>query len=97
MIDKCRFFLSSWFDKVIDYGDNFDLIVSNPPYIPFADISKLEPEVKFYDPLTALEGGEDGLRDYRRIAEIAPKLLNDDGFLLLEFGIGQTESLIDIS
>ena len=96
MIDKCRFFLSSWFDKVIDYGDNFDLIVSNPPYIPFADISKLEPEVKFYDPLTALEGGEDGLRDYRRIAEIAPKLLNDDGFLLLEFGIGQTESLIDI-
>ncbi len=94
--DRCRFFQSSWFNEKIDYGENFDLIVSNPPYIPTKDISGLEPEVKFYDPLTALDGGEDGLKDYRRIAAIAPKLLSDDGFLLLECGIGQSGEVIKI-
>lgn len=88
--DRCRFFNSSWFDDKFDYGSNFDLIVSNPPYIPTRDISGLDEEVKFYDPLTALDGGADGLKDYRRIAEISSQLLNDDGFLLLEFGINQS-------
>ena len=89
-VDRCRFFNSSWFDNKFDYGTNFDLIVSNPPYIPTKDISSLEDEVKYYDPLTALDGGADGLKDYRRIAEISSQLLNDDGFLLLEFGINQS-------
>lgn len=88
--DRCRFFNSSWFEDKFDYGSNFDLIVSNPPYIPTKDIAGLDEEVKFYDPLTALDGGADGLKDYRRIAEISSQLLNDDGFLLLEFGINQS-------
>lgn len=88
--DRCRFFNSSWFEDKFDYGRNFDLIVSNPPYIPTKDIAGLDEEVKFYDPLTALDGGADGLKDYRRIAEISSQLLNDDGFLLLEFGINQS-------
>lgn len=88
--DRCRFFNSSWFEDKFDYGSNFDLIVSNPPYIPTKDIAGLDDEVKFYDPLTALDGGADGLKDYRRIAEISSQLLNDDGFLLLEFGINQS-------
>ncbi len=96
LIDRCRFFQSSWFDERIDYGEKFDLIMSNPPYIPTGDISGLEPEVKYYDPLTALDGGIDGLRDYRRIADLAPQLLHDDGFLLLECGIGQARIIVDI-
>lgn len=94
--DRCRFFNSSWFDNRFDYGTNFDLIVSNPPYIPTKDISALDDEVKYYDPITALDGGADGLKDYRRIAEISSQLLNDDGFLLLEFGINQSQEVQNI-
>lgn len=67
----------------------FDLICSNPPYIPTAEILHLAPEVRDYEPLTALDGGEDGLRLLREITQGAPDFLTDGGWLLFEIGKGQ--------
>jgi release factor glutamine methyltransferase len=67
----------------------FDLICSNPPYIPTAEVLQLAPEVRDYEPLTALDGGEDGLRFFREIAQGAPDFLTEGGWLLLEMGKGQ--------
>jgi len=67
----------------------FDLIVSNPPYIPSADIRHLQPEVRDYDPRIALDGDEDGLAFYRLFANEAARWLKPGGTLLCEFGDGQ--------
>ncbi|HTD68057.1 MAG TPA: peptide chain release factor N(5)-glutamine methyltransferase [Candidatus Limnocylindria bacterium] len=74
-------------------GSAFNLIVSNPPYIPAAEISTLEPEVRDFDPKLALDGGEDGLDFYRRIAKEARAYLKPHGKLMLEFGDGQAVAL----
>jgi release factor glutamine methyltransferase len=71
----------------------FDLIVSNPPYIASAEIETLEPEVKDFDPRAALDGGADGLDFYRRLATEAKPFLKPDGKLMVEFGDGQAEDL----
>ena len=71
-------------------GERFDLIVSNPPYIPREDCGKLQPEV-LREPRMALDGGGDGLDFYRRIIREAPAHLTPDGRLLLELGDGEAE------
>lgn len=70
-------------------GGGFDLVVSNPPYIPSIDIVGLAIEVRENDPLAALDGGADGLSSYRIIVAEAPRLLKAGGHLVLELGIGQ--------
>ena len=72
---------------------NFDMIVSNPPYIPTAVIAKLQEEVKFYDPWIALDGREDGLFFYRRIIEESILYLKREGWLLLEIGCEQSRAV----
>ena len=67
----------------------FDAVVSNPPYIPTAEIDTLMDEVRLHDPLMALDGGEDGLDFYRKITEEAEKHLKKGGALFLETGKGQ--------
>lgn len=67
----------------------FDLIVSNPPYIPTAVIPTLDREVRDHDPHLALDGGADGLACYRAILRALPALLADEGRAILEFGAGQ--------
>ncbi len=67
----------------------FDIIVSNPPYIPSNDISTLEKQVKDYEPYCALDGGKDGLIFYRRIVEQSISYLKPGGLLAFEVGIGQ--------
>lgn len=67
----------------------FDLVVSNPPYIPTRDIDSLAREVREYDPRAALDGGADGLDAYRAIARQAPDMLRVGGVLIVEIGIGQ--------
>ncbi len=67
----------------------FDLVLSNPPYIPAADITGLMPEVARHEPRSALDGGDDGLDAYRRICAALPRLLAPGGFALLELGQGQ--------
>jgi len=77
-------------------GRKFDLIVSNPPYIPTAEIAGLQPEVRDYEPREALDGGPDGLDFYRSIIPAAPSCLAKDGWLLLEVGIGEAPEVIKI-
>jgi release factor glutamine methyltransferase len=73
---------------------NLDLIVSNPPYIPTDEISRLDPEVRDHDPRLALDGGADGLEFYRILARLGQQWLSASGCLLLEFGDGQAPALI---
>ena len=72
----------------------FDIIVSNPPYIPSADIEGLQREVRDYEPRLALDGGADGLDIYRKIAQEAMKYLNRGGTLIMEVGEGEAEAVI---
>jgi release factor glutamine methyltransferase len=74
-------------------GAQFDLIISNPPYIASAEIETLEPEVKDFDPRAALDGGADGLDFYRRLAAEAKPFLKPGGKIMLEFGDGQAEEI----
>ena len=77
-------------------GELLNAIVSNPPYIPKADIATLASDVKAYEPMEALDGGEDGLDFYRRLLAESGDLLKDGGFLAMEVGIhqaGQLEAL----
>lgn len=71
----------------------FEFIVSNPPYIASGVISTLMPEVRAHEPLMALDGGEDGLRFYRRIAEESKKYLKNGGMLYFEIGFDQADAV----
>lgn len=71
----------------------YQMILSNPPYIPSADIEKLMDEVQYHEPSLALDGGDDGLDFYRRIIQEAKDYLEDDGWLLLEIGYDQGHSV----
>ena len=75
--------------------EKFDLIASNPPYIPRSDMTALQKEVTF-EPELALDGGLDGLDFYRRIAEDAPKHLNEGGCVYLEVGQGEAPSVKEL-
>lgn len=66
----------------------FDLVLSNPPYIPTADLAGLDPEVRDYEPRAALDGGPDGLDAYRGLAALLPRLLKPGGWAFLELGQG---------
>jgi release factor glutamine methyltransferase len=77
-------------------NSKFDLIVSNPPYIPSAEVETLQPEVRDFDPRGALDGGTDGLAFYRLIAKGAAVFLKPDGKLMLEFGDGQADAIKNI-
>ena len=67
----------------------FDMLVSNPPYIAQADLLNLMPEVRDFEPVGALDGGVDGLDFYRRISDLAPEYLKENGLLFFEIGCDQ--------
>ena len=96
--ERGAFVCRSWVDGdfVRETGTGFDMIVSNPPYIPTADIASLEPEVREHDPLSALDGGADGFAHYEKIASLAPLLLKKGGYILLEAGIGQARHISEV-
>ena len=71
---------------------NFDLIISNPPYIPTSQLSSLPGDVQ-KEPFIALDGGEDGLNFYRIIIKYTPRLLRGGACLMMEFGDGQAEAV----
>ena len=79
----------------IPEGLRFDVIVSNPPYIPAADCLELQEEVR-REPLMALDGGADGYDFYRRIAQAAPAFLKEGGTLLMEVGAGQAPTVMEL-
>jgi len=85
--DRIDFQLSDIFADITD--QRFDVIVSNPPYIPARDIAGLQSEVRDFDPIIALTDGGDGLSIIRRIVADAPRYLKQNGALAMEFGFGQ--------
>lgn len=85
------FICSDLFDKV---EGTYDIIVSNPPYIPTSEIAKLDAEVRLHDPMMALDGEEDGLSFYRRIVEHAGRYLRAGGYLCFEIGHDQGETVL---
>ena len=85
---------SDLFEAVI--GRTFDMIVTNPPYVKIGDKESLQKEVADFDPPAALFAGEDGLDIIRRIAAEAPRYLAGGGYLLMEIGHGQSESVKEL-
>jgi len=77
---------SDWFSQVIGH---YDVIVSNPPYIKTEDIAGLDKNVRDFDPFLALDGGEDGLQFYRKLAQQASSFLTNKGIVVVEIGQGQ--------
>ncbi len=75
-----------------EWGEGYDLLVCNPPYIPTADIAGLEPQVQ-YEPETALDGGENGLKYFRYIIANADLIMKPSHRILFEVGIGQAEAV----
>lgn len=92
---SCRFALCDLFPPEKE-ETLFDLILVNPPYIPRAEISGLMPEVRDYEPHLALDGGEEGLDFYRRLAASAALYLKEDGWLLMEHGAAQEDAIREI-
>ena len=90
---KLKLKQSDWFSHI---DEKFDIIISNPPYIKTSDVKNLEKDVKFYDPLIALNGGFKGLSCFERIATAAKFHLKQNGIILLEIGFGQINSVKEI-
>lgn len=89
---KVEFIQSNLFEN-LKKRKKFDIIVSNPPYIRTMDIAKLDVNVKEYDPLLALDGGEDGLEFYRKICSDARNYLQKGGKIFFEIGKGQAKDV----
>jgi release factor glutamine methyltransferase len=91
LLHQLKFVNGYLFDpfRLLREREPFDLILSNPPYVPFPQIEGLAKEVKDYEPIIALDGGEDGLAFYRNIISQAPLYLKKGGWLLLEIGQAQ--------
>lgn len=94
--DKDIIFHHGSFFEPFSPDEKFDIIVSNPPYIPTKDIKELSDEVRLHEPIQALDGGEDGLMAYRKIISVAPKHLKSGGLLLFEVGINQSDDVKEL-
>jgi len=88
--DRASLMETGWLEEATP---GFDIVLSNPPYIPTADIAGLEPDVRDHEPLAALDGGPDGLDAYRALSKRITRLLRPGGHALLEIGAGQAETV----
>tara|TARA_B100001057_G_scaffold261969_1_gene262217 strand:+ start:2564 stop:3421 length:858 start_codon:yes stop_codon:yes gene_type:complete len=93
-LDKqSNFLISNWMDSI---NFKYDIVVSNPPYIGSKDIKKLSKDVKNYDPLLSLDGGDDGLNCYRTIVKDLKRIINKNAIIIMEIGYNQSKSVIEI-
>jgi len=90
--NQITFVVSDWFGS-FSTSPPFDLIISNPPYIPTQDIKKLQPEIAHYEPQMALDGGKNGLNHIQMIIQQAANYLSADGLMLLEIGCDQGDAV----
>ena len=93
VVGRASFVQANWFEGI---GGKFDLIVSNPPYIPLGEIAGLAPDVREFDPAKALDGGPDGLEAYRRLANGVGGHLAPKGHVILEIGAGQENAVNEL-
>lgn len=91
--NRASFLASDWCEAI---AGEFDLVLSNPPYIASCEIGSLAPDVACYDPLVALDGGKDGLDAYRRIAAGAARRLRPGGKILVEIGASQAHDVAEL-
>ncbi|MCX6135552.1 MAG: peptide chain release factor N(5)-glutamine methyltransferase [Ignavibacteriales bacterium] len=87
----------SVFDSIVEaFSQKFDLLVSNPPYVSAQEWEQLAPEIRNHEPLTAVSDAGDGFAFYRRMAEIGRSLLRENGWILVEVGHEQSETVVGI-
>jgi release factor glutamine methyltransferase len=94
LTDRATILVADW---TAPLDGKFDLVVSNPPYIPTIEIARLQPEVARYDPSMALDGGHDGLDAYRRLMAGLPQILANDGIAIFEFGADQQGAIVQLA
>lgn len=80
----------------LDPGERFEMIVSNPPYVPVKDLGGLQAEVRDFEPKVALTDGSDGLSIIRTLILESPEYLRKEGYLLIEIGFGQSENVAEM-
>ena len=90
---RSSFLVSNWLSSIYN---SYDLIISNPPYIPSDEIITLSKTVKNFDPLISLDGGQDGLKCYKEIAQDINRVINKNGRVILEIGYNQAHDVIKI-
>ena len=91
-----KFSLGDWWEPLRRWWGSFDLVLSNPPYIPSDLINKLDPVIKDHEPLIALDGGKDGLNSVRKIIYGASTGLAKGGWLIIEHHYDQSEKITDL-
>ncbi len=91
--EPIRYFMGRWFDPLRPARVQFDIVLSNPPYIPSGDITRLSPEIRFFEPTGALDGGADGLRHIGAIIAEAHGYLKPGGLLMMEIGFDQRDAV----
>lgn len=96
LTDNIEFHLGSWFSPLTSLQGNISVMVSNPPYIPTATLSQLQPEVAQHEPKMALDGGNDGLDAIRHLMATAPQFLQAEGLWITEIGSDQGELVKDL-
>lgn len=94
--DRIQFYCGSWFAPLAALQHQLDGIVSNPPYIPTAQLADLQPEVAQHEPHLALDGGQDGLDSIRHLVHAAPTYLKPGGLWLIEMMAGQSSAIVDL-
>ena len=94
--DRVHFHQHSFFDDLSNFG-SFDIILSNPPYIPTLDIAGLEADVRDFDPALALDGGTDGMDCWRGLLPRLGKPLSDKGAAFVEIGLGQEAAIVQLA
>ena len=94
--ERIRFLQGDLLDALDQVGATFDLILSNPPYVRSAELAGLAPEIRDWEPRTALDGGVDGLDYSRRLIGAAPSHFNEGGRMLLEIGSDAAQAVVDL-
>src|SRR5699024_8348845 len=97
--DRIQFAKGDWLDAVTigADGEQFDAVLSNPPYIPSAELASLSVDVRDFEPHLALDGGADGLDPHRLLLKRAGELIRPGGWLGMEIGEGQEDALSRLS
>ena len=94
--DRAYFYQHNFFDDLSNFG-SFDIVLSNPPYIPTPDIAGLAVDVRDFDPVLALDGGIDGMASWQGLLPRLGESLSDKGAAFVEIGFGQEAAIVQLA